>query len=208
MLGEVRWDRFFEDLEDQLASEWEAERAALETEAERLRLSRVALRERLVVLASEAGDDVHTLDLGDDTLLRGRLTAVGADWAALRPLEGHPGLLIVPLAAVCTAAVTHRDLLRSARPPAERARAALTDRMGLGFVLRDAARRRLAVEIRLRGGRTLTGTIDRAGADHFDLAVHEPGSLRRADDVTAHRLVPFGSVAFVRMRDGDHTSFG
>ena len=34
----VRWDRFFEDLEDQLDSEWEAERAALDTEAERLRL--------------------------------------------------------------------------------------------------------------------------------------------------------------------------
>ena len=25
--GAVRWDRFFEDLEDQLSSEWEAERA-------------------------------------------------------------------------------------------------------------------------------------------------------------------------------------
>ena len=47
----MRWDRFFEDLEDQLDSEWEAERAALDTEAERLRLSRVALRERLVALA-------------------------------------------------------------------------------------------------------------------------------------------------------------
>jgi hypothetical protein len=52
----VRWDRFFDDLEDQLASEWEAERAALDTEAERLRLSRVALTERLTLLVGgEAG---------------------------------------------------------------------------------------------------------------------------------------------------------
>nr|MDQ2699570.1 hypothetical protein [Actinomycetota bacterium] len=63
----MRWDRFFEDLEDQLSSEWEAERAALDTEAERLRLSRVTLRDRLVALA---GDDDHTVDVGDDAVLR------------------------------------------------------------------------------------------------------------------------------------------
>ena len=63
----MRWDRFFDDLEGQLASEWEAERAALDTEAERLRLSRVALRERLrwlTVLGGCCGTDhrhVHAM---------------------------------------------------------------------------------------------------------------------------------------------------
>ncbi len=47
----MRWERFFDDLEDQLASEWEAERAALDSEAERLRLAHVALRERIAALA-------------------------------------------------------------------------------------------------------------------------------------------------------------
>ncbi|MFV4913358.1 hypothetical protein PFZ49_07315, partial [Microbacterium lacticum] len=77
----MRWDRFFEDLEDQLDSEWEAERAALDTEAERLRLSRVALRERLVALCREPrGVALHLQDGGVHS---GRLARVGADWCAL-----------------------------------------------------------------------------------------------------------------------------
>lgn len=206
MLGEVRWERFFEDLEDQLDSEWEAERVALETEAERLRLSHVSLRDRLVALAGETGDGAHALELGDDTLVRGRISAVGVDWAALHP-DGRPGLLVVPLAAVRTVGVTHSELLRSARPAGERTRASLTERMGLGFVLRDAARRRIPVELRLRGGRTLTGTIDRAGADHLDLAVHEPGSPRRTGDVTGHRMVPFTALSYVRLDEASDPSF-
>ena len=45
----MRWDRFFEDLEDQLDSEWEAERAALDTEAEK------TLYERLKALTERGG---------------------------------------------------------------------------------------------------------------------------------------------------------
>ena len=39
----MRWDRFFDDLEGQLASEWEAERAVLDSESERLRVARMTL---------------------------------------------------------------------------------------------------------------------------------------------------------------------
>lgn len=190
----MRWDRFFEDLEDQLSSEWEAERAALDTEAERLRLSRIALRERLVALA---GGDEHTVDVGDEAVLRGRIAVVGADWIALRGTG--PDALIVPLAAIRVIGATHADLLRSARPPAAEARTVLSDRMSVGFVLRDAARRRVPVEVRLFGGRTLHGTIDRAGADHLDLALHPPGTPRRASEVSGHRIVPFAAIACVRL---------
>ena len=70
----MRWDRFFDDLEDQLASEWEAERAALDTEAERLRLSRVQLAERLTLLTSRdpAAPAVVSLDLADGATVRAR----------------------------------------------------------------------------------------------------------------------------------------
>jgi hypothetical protein len=40
----------------------------------------------------------------------------------------------------------------------------------------------------------LAGTIDRAGADHLDLALHDAGSPRRARAVTGFRVVPFASV--------------
>lgn len=192
----MRWDRFFEDLEDQLSSEWEAERAALDTEAERLRLSRVTLRERLVALAG-TGD--QTLDVGDDAVLRGRIAVVGADWVALQAEASSTGALIVPLAAIRLVGAAHADLLRSARPPAAAVPAALSDRMTLGFVLRDAARRRVPVELRLVGGRTLSGTIDRAGADHLDLALHPAGTARRASEVSGHRMIPFAALACVRL---------
>ena len=68
----VRWDLFFEDLEDQLASEWEAERAALDTEAERLRLSRMQLRARVAALVGAQGDHdaaPSSLELSDGTTM-------------------------------------------------------------------------------------------------------------------------------------------
>ena len=51
----VHWDRLFEDLEGQLASEWESERAALDAESERLRISRLEQRSRLRVVCASAG---------------------------------------------------------------------------------------------------------------------------------------------------------
>ena len=76
----MHWDRFFDDLEDQLASEWEAERAALDTEAERLRLSRVALRERLELLVGrERSSAGPSFELSDGTVLSAEVSGVGAD---------------------------------------------------------------------------------------------------------------------------------
>ena len=125
----VRWERFFDDLEDQLASEWEAERAALDTEAERLRLSRVALRERLAMLVERERDSAPpSFEVADGTVLSAEVTGVGADWVALdggrhaaawscrSPRSGRIGM-------------PHADLLRSARPAP--ARSALAERMTL-----------------------------------------------------------------------------
>lgn len=78
---------------------------------------------------------------------------------------------------------------------------ALGQRMGLGFVLRDLVRRRVAVTVQLVGGRELSGTIDRAGADHLDLAVHDRGTPRRAENVTGYRVVPFTAIVLVRLAE-------
>ena len=194
----VRWDRFFDDLEDQLASEWEAERAALDTEAERLRLSRVLLSERLTLLAGRDGAALATasFDLVDGTALRATVTGVGADWVALAPADGPAGAVVAPFTAILGVGMPHADLLRTARaaPP----RSPLTERLTFGFVLRDLVRRRAGVAVHLVNGRMLTGTIDRAGADHLDLALHDPGAPRRADAVTGYRMVPFAAVAWLR----------
>jgi hypothetical protein len=194
----VRWDRFFDDLEDQLASEWEAERAALDTEAERLRLSRVQLAERLTLLAAResAASDVASFEVADGATLRASVTGVGADWVALAPAEGAAGAVVVPFASIVAIGMPHADLLRTARPAPPRS--PLADRLTFGFVLRDLVRRRSGVTVHLTAGRVLTGTIDRAGADHHDLALHEPGAPRRADSVGGYRLVPFAAIAWIR----------
>ncbi|MFT4211595.1 MAG: hypothetical protein QM626_06940 [Microbacterium sp.] len=191
----MRWDRLFEDLQDQFASEWEAERAALDTEAERLRLTRLPLRARLAALAHPAGPEI-AVEVGED-VVRGRLTAVGEDWAGL----AGDAVGILRLDAVRAVTLEHADLLRSAR--AEPARpATLAERMGFGFVLRDLARRRVGVVVHGIGGGALSGTIDRAAADHLDLAVHDAGSPRRAGEVTGFRVIPFTAVTWVRMDAG------
>lgn len=190
----VRWDRFFEDLEDQLDSEWEAERAALDTEAERLRLARLSLFQRLHALVG-AVEDAVALDLVGGAAVVGAPVAVGPDWLAVDD-GGVRGALIVPLAALVAVGPTHADLLRSARG-SEPGR--LRERMTLGFLLRDLARRRVPVTLYGVDGREYCGTIDRAASDHLDLALHDRGSPRRADVVSGYRIVPLSAVTAVRL---------
>ena len=195
----MRWDRFFDDLESQLASEWEAERAALDTEAERLRLSRVALRERLSILVERESESAPpSFEVADGTVLVADVSGVGADWVAL--CDARSGALVVPFASIAAIGMPHADILRSARPAP--ARSILADRMTFGFVIRDLVRRRVSVSVHFTHGRMLAGTIDRAGADHLDIALHEPGTPRRASEVTGHRVVPFGAVAWIRLDSG------
>ena len=189
----VRWERFFEDLQDQFDAEWESERTALATEAERLRLSRVTLRDRLAALAAAPGTSV-SIEVGGETLT-GTLSAVGHDWAALQHPSG--GAAVVRLEAVLAVAGEQAVLARSIRSSPGEA-ASLTERMPLGYLLRDLVRRRASMTVMLTDGTVLSGTADRAGADHVDLALHEPGTARRAASVTGSRLVAFTAVRWLR----------
>jgi len=190
----VRWDRFFEDLEDQLDSEWEAERAALDSEAERLRVARLSLFERLSALSASVEGDV-LVDMRGGASATGRPVGAGPDWFALDDGPSR-GVLIVPLAAVIALGATHADVLRSARGGSL---SRIRERMTLGFVLRDLARRRVPVTLVTTDGREYSGTVDRAASDHLDLALHDRGAPRRVDLVAGHRLVPFGALAGIRL---------
>jgi hypothetical protein len=197
----MRWDRLFEDLEDQLASEWEAERAALDSEAERLRLSRLPLQDRLrTLIAREADAGGAAVELVDGTVLSVRMTAVGADWIGVDGTTGQRTAGLIPFGAVGSIALPTPEILLSARPdvpmPPQRR---LAERMTLGFVLRDLARRRLPVTLHLVGGASLSGTIDRALHDHLDLALHDAGAPRRSGAVTGMRIVPFAALGWLRL---------
>lgn len=134
-----------------------------------------------------------------------RLVALGADWIAAcdLPAEGTraaTSIRIIPLHAIVGIGLDHGLLLGSLEDQDEQT-AALRERMTLGFVLRDLARRRVPVRISTADGEHLHGTIDRAGADHLDLAQHEPGQARLAASVSAFRLIPFAAVAALQTAD-------
>lgn len=199
-VGRVHWDRLFEDLEGQLASEWESERAALDAESERLRISRLELRSRLRVLC--ASDAPATLDLPSGRRVRARLNALGSDWLAATITQSEESTtkrstLIVPLHAVRGLTVDH-GLLLSSLDDEDDSASVLRERMSLGFVLRDLARRRVPVRIVGIDGSDVHGTIDRAGADHLDLALHDPGEARIASAVRSFQMIPFTAVASVQ----------
>jgi len=192
LLG-VRWERFFQDLEDQLAAEWDAERAALDSESERLRIAGLTLRDRLRALS---GGGTVALELEDGSRHDAAIAAVGGDWLAARPRAAPGGMLLVPLRAVRLVGAAEPELLRSARAGGDRDR--LAERITFGFALRDLSRRRVPVTIGVRGGRTTTGTLDRVGADHLDLALHALDAPRRSAEVAGFRMLPLAAVAWVR----------
>lgn len=196
----MQWDRLFEDLEGQLASEWEAERAALDAESERLRIARLGLHARLRTLCA-VGAEV-TVDLASGRRVPILLHALGADWIAAtsRSASGAqttPSTLLIPLHAITAVTLDHGMVLASLEEAAPSDRS-LRERMTLGFVLRDLARRRVAVHVSTVAAEEVHGTIDRAAADHLDIAVHDAGDARRAAAVHGFRIIPFSCLVAVR----------
>lgn len=194
----MQWDRLFEDLEGQLASEWEAERASLDAESERLRISRLELRTRLRTLCRL--DAPVILELAGTQRLSVRLRALGSDWLAAESAPGggaRSAVSVIPLAMIRGVSTDHGMLLASLDAHAQTA-PELRERMSLGFVLRDMARRRVPLRIALRDGGDVHGTVDRAGADHLDLAEHDAGELRRAGAVRGFRIIPFTAILWIR----------
>ncbi|QDZ16473.1 hypothetical protein [Humibacter ginsenosidimutans] len=210
----MRWDELFDDLEGQLEHELHAEDAGLRVEEERLRLGRLSLRGRLRAASGLDDDRAHplTLWLRDGSTVRLIASTFGRDWMAgtLSALDGSgarggaSGRAIVPLDAVVSVVLEEQRLRDSLAAEldedASRADVAprLADRLGLAFALRDLARRRAGVTLSTQAG-MVHGTIDRVARDHLDLAVHEPGLPRRADNVRGFRIVPLSALVLIRM---------
>lgn len=195
-VGGVDWEHLFDDLEGQLAAEWEAERAALDAESERLRIAKLTLRDRL--RAMQAADARLLLELGSGDNWHATLSIAGADWVGVHA-DGDSRLRIVPLAAIESVGVDHGVLLDSLTE--READRSLRGRMSFGFVLRDLARRRVPVTIGRRGRDPHHGTIDRAGSDHLDLALHDAHASRSARTVRGFRSIPLTALSWVRVED-------
>jgi hypothetical protein len=104
-------------------------------------------------------------------------------------LSDERGRALVPTASV----VTVTGLGRQVAPEP----GTVLRRLGLGHVLRGLARDRAPVTLHA-GSSTLSGTIDRVGADHLDLALHAQGEVRRAAAVSGVATVAFAHLEQVR----------
>ena len=196
----MRWDLLFDDLESQLDQEQREEERALALEEERLRLGRLTLRDRLAAMAREAGDDPAAcirVELRGGEVDDLRPLAFGRDWmsAGLHAPAAARRQCIVPLGAIAAVLPARMQVEVSLRPvPEPSARPA--ERIGLPFVLRDLCRRRLPVQLTTDDSQ-VHGTLDRVARDHLDLAVHDPGTVRRDREVRGIRIVPFERIVLV-----------
>lgn len=195
----MRWDHLFDDLAGQLEHELQAEQADLQHEEERLRLGRLPLRERLVSLR-DSGDPAFRIircRLRSAEVVRVSLRTVGRDWIA-GDLDEPPGRdqAIMPFAAIDALLLSPEQAVRSLEPTVERSE--LAARLGIAFLLRDLCRRRAVVTVRTASG-AATGTIDRVGRDHLDLAEHDRDQPRRSQHVQQIRVIPTEQIDLVRL---------
>jgi hypothetical protein len=164
----------FDDLEQQAAALYDAERAAELGDRTRAEYAAVTLAGRLMASV----DDEVALDVPGAGIVTGRLVRVAGEWCLLERL-GHDW--IVPLAAV--AAVTGS----SGRAVPEVAWPAVA-RLGLGSALRRLADAGEPVVVHRRDGGRHELVPTRVGADFVEGRVPDGRSV----------LVAFGAVAAVQ----------
>lgn len=181
----MRWQGLFDDLEAQLEAAQAAELAG--ELAERARRESALLRWSDRLRAAEGADLAVTLPGAG--VLRGRLLEAGTDWLLLAE-HGRREVLVPSTAVLGVTGLGPRSAVPDESP--------VTRRLDLRWALRGLARSRTAVTLGLVDGSLVTGTLDRVGADHLDLAEHAPGEVRRAGAVRQVRLVPLPALALVR----------
>lgn len=183
----MRWDQLFADLEGQAAAAEAIELAAEVADRTRREVGRLGLVHRL---RAAHGASLVVRVLGGE-VLTGTVADVGADWVLLE--QGGARASLVPLAAV----VALSGL--GARTELPGSEGVVAQRLDLRYALRRLVRDRAAVEVVLADGTCVTGTFDRVGADHAELAQHLPEQARRARAVHQVLLVPLLAIAVVRL---------
>ncbi len=178
----MRWERLFADLEAQFEADEQAVADGEVSDLTRAERSHLPLRDRL---RAHIGTELRW-SVAQGAIFDAGLVDVGADWVLLR---GAREEMLTPIGALRFV----EGLTRSALVDDSQ----LARRWRFGLVVRGLARDRAVVSLRLRDGDAFTGTIDRVGADHLDLALHQADLPRRGSAVQSVRCVPLEAVAGV-----------
>ena len=178
----MRWLALFDDLEAELGRERRQEVLADSGALLRTEWARTGLAERL---GAHLGRQIG-VRVGGGVVLRGELLDAGPHWLLLGDGGGQ---VLVPAGAV----VAVSGLGKGAVAPAGE----VARRLGLGHALRALARDRAFVRV-CADGVEFSGTIDRVGEDHFDLATHDADQWRRAGTVSGVWSIAFAHLWFVR----------
>ena len=176
----MRWDALFADLEAQAEASASAALASEVAERTRAEWAGVRLLDRIL----SHRDRELTWFLADGEAVTGTAAELGADWALLRAGARET---LVPLGAVSAVS----GLPASAPSGGQ---TGLARRLALPVVLRGLARDRTPVRLYLTGGGVITGTLDRVGADHVDVAVHPSEEPRRRESVLEVRTVVLAAL--------------
>lgn len=175
------FDTLFQDLENQLERELDAELINRLEDEERERRAKLTLRDRLVSLRrSKSAEDICA-SVRDGRELRCTIKNVGKDWVALDVTEPSElrGPVICALSALRSVRIPNHSVKESLGTPvgevsdhdlsALTGKSRLVEKVSLAFVLRDVSRRRKQVILHTTAG-TITGTIDHVGVDHMDIS--------------------------------------
>jgi hypothetical protein len=182
----MRWDDLFADLEAQLNLLTTRDRAADVGELARAEVAKIGLVLRLL---PSVGGRVSLRCLGD-VRVEGTLEQVGPDWLLVDEGDGREALV------THSAMLTVGGLGRLSAAPSTFGR--VESRLGLASALRGLARDRAPVRAHLTDATVLAGTVDRVGADFFELATHAGGDHRRRTEVQQVLIVTHRAVSVIR----------
>ena len=193
------FDTLFQDLENQLERELDAELINRLDDEERERRAKLTLRERLVSLQRFQPAIELAGTSKDGRKLGFSIKNVGKDWVALDVHEPAElcGPVIAPIHVLNNIEIPAGIVKESLGTPVGEisdhdlrtlsSTPRLAEKVNLAFVLRDLSRRRKRVTIHTSLG-SASGTIDHVGVDHLDLTA---GSHRQ--------IVVLRDVLFVQM---------
>lgn len=187
----MRWDELFADLDGQAAADEAARLAAEVAERGRWEAGQTSLADR--IRGWPVGASISVGLPGGDSA-KGPLLAVGLDWLAVG--DGREDCA-VPLPAVRW---LRSDLAEPVNGEGRAGRGSTPGihRLRIAYVARSLVRDRAYVRIRLIEGETVSGTIDRAGPDHLELAQHPADLPRRTSAVQASWQLPYAAIASIR----------